>query len=187
MLITKIISIFPGEFAFSSTSASNFCFIELENGRAARTDQITAKPGHIINHIISHNQFLVVLLVVLLLHYVPIAFLADYWLIMAYFMAGYMSWLIIWPFPVIVTWSARAAPPVLELDRAKLWSRRTRECELARKNACDFRDQRIKIDRSGQVRFKSSTSSLEVRTLYLLNFYNPHRISSTTTCQQINS
>ena len=77
MLITKIISIFPGEFAFSSTSALKFCFIELENGRAARTDQVTVKPGHITSHIISHNQFLVVLLVVLLLDYVAFALLAD--------------------------------------------------------------------------------------------------------------
>ena len=77
MLITKIISIFPGEFAFSSTSASNFWTIELENGRAARTDQITVKPVHITSQIISHNQFLVVFLVVILLHYVAFALLAD--------------------------------------------------------------------------------------------------------------
>ena len=39
MLITKIISIYPDEFGLSSTSASKFCFVELENGRAARTEQ----------------------------------------------------------------------------------------------------------------------------------------------------
>ena len=51
-------------------------------------------------------------------------------------------------------------PPVLELNKAKVWSRRTRECELARKNAYDFRDQHIKIDWSGQVRFQSSNLRL---------------------------
>ena len=57
MLITKIISIFPVEFAFSSTSASNFCFIELENGRAARADQVTASgTGHIISQLRLSNQ-----------------------------------------------------------------------------------------------------------------------------------
>ena len=43
-----------------------------------------------------------------------------------------------------------------ELEKFKLWSRRTREHVFEGTFAYDFRDQHIRIDKNGQVRFKSA-------------------------------
>ena len=72
--------------------------------------------------------------------------------------------------------------PDIELNKSKLWSQRTRECKLTRKNVFDFCDQHIKIDgirsKSPPVRISGQNLRLKISDGHNLRGHNLRRSKS---------